>query len=76
MAKPTASYTFTDQELLDLYRQAYAEIAVTGQDYMIGSRRFTAADLSKIAEQISWLESRIEAASGGLHMTPVRLTRP
>jgi len=64
MAKYEAEFTYTDQELLDLYRQALAKISVAGQDYMIAGRRLTQANLKEVREQITWLEGRVNQASG------------
>lgn len=57
--------TGTDSELLDLYRACLAKIAVSGQEYQIGDRTFTAADIAEVRTTISWLESRISAADVG-----------
>lgn len=66
MAKYEAEYTYTDSELLALYREAMARISVSGQSYEIGDRVFTAADLPAVRQQIEWLESRVNSASGSV----------
>lgn len=59
--------TFTDAELLKLWRNCLAAIA-TGQSYSIGGRTLTRADLKEAREMVDWLENRINAASdnGGI----------
>lgn len=77
MAKHVAEASYTDAELLELYRAAYASIAAGAQRYRIGTREFQAADLNHIREQIEWLESRIaRSGSGGLGHRNVRFKRP
>lgn len=59
--------TFTDEDLLVLYRAALAAVA-TGKEYTIGGRNgrtLTREDAKEIRETISWLEQRITNASGG-----------
>ena len=64
MAFPwVAAGTGTDQELLDLARAAMAQIMATGQAYSVDGRSLTRADLPQLRDQITWLESRINAAS-------------
>lgn len=75
MAKLAAAFEYSDAELLALYREAYATIAVKGQEYQFGQRRLTRADLAEVQQQIDWLENRIAAASSGLTIIPVRRTR-
>lgn len=62
--KYEADFTYTDAELLALYRAALARISVSGQEYTIGNRTFIAADLAEIRQMISWLEPRVNASSG------------
>lgn len=57
--------TFTDTDLLVLMRNAYAQISL-GQSYTIGTRTLTRADLASVQDQISWLESRVNADGNGL----------
>lgn len=64
MAKYEAEYTYTDAELLALYREAIARVSVSGQSYEIMDRVFTAADLGALWKTVTELESRISAASG------------
>lgn len=59
---------FTDAELLLLYRQCLAKIAI-GQTYQLNGRMMTYADLKEVREMIEWIEARVEAAAddtGGL----------
>lgn len=60
----STSNTYTDAELLALYREALARISVSGQSYVINGRTFTMASLKEIREQIVWLEGRLAAADG------------
>ncbi len=52
--------SFTDAELLKLYRAALAAIS-TGQSYIIGSQELTRANIGGVRETIGWLETRIES---------------
>lgn len=69
MAIDTNVQTFTDAELLAMFRLALVNVS-TGQSYAINGRALTRADLSQIRETIEWLEERVNAASteaqGGL----------
>lgn len=58
---------FSDDELLKLYRQCLAKIAI-GQSYQMNGRMMTYADLKEVREMIEWLEQRTESAdeNGGL----------
>ena len=59
---------FTDAELLLLYRQCLAKIAI-GQNYQLNGRMMTYADLKEVREMIEWLEERVVVAednNGGL----------
>lgn len=60
-AKFATTNSYTDAELLALFREAYAQIAATGQSYKIGTREYVAADLADIREEIAWLDSRINS---------------
>ena len=60
---PAKFREYTDPELLTLYRSALAAIA-TGQSYTINGRALSRADLSSVRDTISWLESRIDIATG------------
>lgn len=61
--KYVAANSYSDAELLALYREAAARLSVSGQTYQIAGRMYTAADLDKIWEMIERLEARIAAAS-------------
>ena len=76
MAFPwVAAGTGTDQELLDLYRAAAAQIAATGQEYYLpDGSRLRRADLADIQRAIEFYEARVNAESG-LSINLVRLTR-
>lgn len=60
----SAVQTFTDAELLILYRNALAAIA-TGQAVSIGGRQLTRANLADVRDMIEWLESRTNASTEG-----------
>jgi len=64
MAKYEAEYSYTDAELLALYREALARISVSGQSYEIMDRVYTAADLPALMNMVARLEARISDASG------------
>ena len=56
--------TYTDQELLDAWRQAEYEIATRGvKSYRIGDRMLTAFDLPEIAQRIDYYTRRVANAS-------------
>lgn len=67
--KYEAANTYTDDEILALFRECLARISVSGQSYMMqlgaigGTRMYTSADLEAVSKQIDWLERRISAAS-------------
>lgn len=63
MSKLAAEFTYTDAELLDLYREAYAKLSVLGQETQMLGKRVTRADLPAIQQQIQWLEQRVDAAN-------------
>lgn len=62
MAKHTAE-TYTDAELLALWRQADADVAAGGQSKAIRGRTLTQANAAEISNKIKFYESRIAAAS-------------
>jgi len=62
--KVTTANTYTDAELLALYREGVAQIAATGQSYQIAGRTYTAASLPALRDTIDWLESRISSEQG------------
>lgn len=62
--KPAADFTYTDQELLDLWREALAIVSIRGKSYQIGRRMLTAHDLQEIREMVTYFEERVAAASG------------
>lgn len=60
--KYVAPFTYSDQELLDLYRAAVAEIAATGQRYQCADgRQWDAANLPYLTAEIRRLECKIAA---------------
>lgn len=71
MAKHTAE-TYTDAELLALWRQADADIAAGGQSTAIRGKVLTKADAGLVTEKIKFYESRVTAASGRPAHTYIR----
>lgn len=63
-AKPAADYTYTDAELLALWREAVAVISIKGKSYQIGSRTYTFHDLDHVQAMVEYYERRVDAASG------------
>lgn len=63
MAKLTTSNTYTDEELLALYREAIAQLSVA-QTYRLDGVEYTRAQLPHLRKVVEWLESRIAVASG------------
>lgn len=65
--KYVADFTYTDAELLALYRQCLARISVSGQEYQIqipggGTQTYTSADVSKVAALVNEYEGKVAAA--------------
>lgn len=76
MAFPwVAPGTGTDQELLDIYRAALAQIGSTGQAYGHDGRTLTRADLDEVRKTIEWLEGRIAGAENGPAKNLAKLVR-
>jgi hypothetical protein len=65
VTKVTTANTYSDAELLALFREGVALIAATGQSYQIAGRTFSAASLPAMWDTIERLEARISAASSG-----------
>lgn len=69
MAKLTASFTYTDAELLDLAREALAKLlAGECQEYRVGGRTFRKVDIVDLERLVTRLEARVgtsEAATSG-----------
>ena len=74
MAKHTAE-TYTDAELLALWRQADADVAATGQSKAIRGRVLTLADAAEITNKIRFYESRIAAAGRASRPTHTYIRR-
>jgi hypothetical protein len=55
--------TGTDAELLEFTRAAIAQITLHGQAYTQRGRAMTRADLADLQKQVTWLETRINAAA-------------
>lgn len=75
VTKVTTANTYTDAELLALFREGVALIAATGQSYQIGGRTYTAANLPTMREMIDWLEGRISVEANGIATNYARLVR-
>jgi len=75
VSKVTTANTYSDAELLALFREGVALIASTGQSYQIAGRSYNAASLPAMRDMIDWLEGRIAAESSGLATNYVRLGR-
>jgi hypothetical protein len=74
--KPTADFTYTDQELLDLWRECLAVISIKGKSYKMGSngREFTAFDLGEVRGMVEYFERRVGSLSG-IQSNKVRMKR-
>lgn len=75
MAKLEAGYSYTDEELLAIFREAYAKCAVEGQTYEFMGQKFTRADLQTLANEIDRLEKKVSAAANGLISVGINLKR-
>lgn len=71
--KPTADFTYTDQELLNLWREAHAVCSVRGQSYTVAGQTVTSNDVDKIRKQVEFYEQRVSAASNGLVINLARM---
>lgn len=60
---PAKFRKYTDEELLTIYRAGIAALG-TGQSYAINGRQMTRVDLDKMMKMVTWLESRIDTATG------------
>ncbi len=74
--KITTANSYTDSELLALWREADAQITITGQGYTNAVGTFTAVDADKIKRAISFYEDRISSAAEGMVQNLVQLVRP
>ena len=73
-AKITTANTYTDAELLALWREADAQITISGQSYSNAVGTFTAVDADKIKRAIVYYQDRIDSAQG-IVQNLVRLVR-
>jgi len=64
MKKITTANSYTDVELLALWREADAVVSVSGQSYTNAIGTFTSANLDQIRASIMFYESRISGDSG------------
>ena len=71
-----AAASYSDAELLALYREAEARIVATGQSYSLEGRTLTRANLPDIQERIRELEAKINKASRGAATNYARFKRP
>ena len=74
-SKYAAAFTYSDQELLDLYRQAMAAVTIKGQSYEVAGRKWTAADLLELRNTVAYYERRVNASSYGLIQNQIVLRR-
>lgn len=75
-AKITTENEYSDAELLALWREADAQITISGQSYSNEVGTFTAVDAAKIKRAIEFYEARIVSASEGLVQNLCQLVRP
>jgi hypothetical protein len=61
--KLVAQATYTDAELLALWREAFAAVSV-GKSYTLRGKMLTRANIDEITKAITFLEKRIDGASG------------
>jgi hypothetical protein len=66
-SKFEADNSYTDQEIVDLYRQMIARGAVAGEEYDIRGRRVRFPGIKTALDVINAFESRIAAAEGPAH---------
>ena len=70
MAKLAASFTYSDQELLDLWREAEAKLAAGALRHeVLPGLMIERVDLDKVAARIRYLEQRIDRATRGIPAT-------
>jgi hypothetical protein len=75
VTKVTTANSYSDAELLALFREGVAMIAATGQSYQISGRTYNAASLPAMRDMIDWLEGRISTEANGIVTNYVRLVR-
>ena len=61
--KPSASFTYTDQEELDLWREALAVISIKGKSYRIGDREYQHHNLKEVRETVEYWKGQVNANS-------------
>jgi len=71
--KRVASFTYTDQELLDLWRECDARISMNQSYKMADGREFTLADAAQVRLNIAYYEAKVNAAAGGPDRILVRM---
>jgi len=59
----SARATYTDQQLLDLWRECAARIAQNGQEYVIDGRTYRNVDADEVRNNIAYFEGRVSAAN-------------
>lgn len=74
MAKLAAQYTYSDAELLALYREGLAMLS-QNKSYSIRGKTYTRADEAFFIKMIAWLEGRIVAANRRSSVVHGRHTR-
>lgn len=73
--KYEAQATYTDQELVDIYRQLIARGAVSGVEYQVGTKRVRFPGITEALKVIDALEAKIAAESSRPAYTLARLRR-
>lgn len=69
--KYVANDTYTDAELLALWRECYARISVSGQSYQMttpggGTTTYTSADIRYVRQQIDTLTAAVNTAGSSI----------
>lgn len=72
MPKIQPSYQYTNQNLLDLYRECLATISVRGKEYEINGVTFTSLDIDKVQKLIDDLETKITLGARGFAVNKIQ----
>lgn len=72
--KYVAGFTYTDAELLALWRECLARISVSGQSYKMqlpggGTQEYTSADLADVQALVNEYQAKVNAASSPIFAT-------
>lgn len=66
MVKIAASHTYSDQDILNLFRECLATISVRGAKYEINGVIYTSLDLDKVQQLVNIYQTRVDQASRGM----------